>query len=216
MEREARGIGSPSSERHILSSRLQRFAGCLLVGMVVLAVSNRAFAQANDDFASATVVSNLPFTDSQTTPSATDEANEPSSCGDSSALWYSFTPASDTFVTADTFGSDFDTVLAVYTGTDLASLSDVTCDDDACNLQSQVAFNASSGTTYYFQVGGLFGSTGDVVFNINVDTCGDGTCNPSACEDSFSCYADCSCGDGFCDASNGEDINPCYTDCICG
>ena len=58
-------------------------------------------------------------------------------------------------MTIDTLGSNFDTVLAVYTGNALNNLVMVGCDDDAAGgRQSRVTFTATAGTTYRVQVGG--------------------------------------------------------------
>jgi hypothetical protein len=60
-------------------------------------------------------------------------------------------------VTIDTFGSDFDTLLAVYETNRIATLGQgvVAEDDDALMTeQSQVSFAAVPGTTYRIQVDG--------------------------------------------------------------
>ena len=43
---------------------------------------------------------------------------------------------------ANTFGSDFDTVLAVYEGEEIGSLTEVDCNDDAEGSQSELSFSA--------------------------------------------------------------------------
>ena len=64
-------------------------------------------------------------------------------------------------MTIDTAGSNFDTVLAVYTW-DGIIFTEVACSDDYPpgefrTLQSQVTFDAAAGTTYYIQAGGFDG-----------------------------------------------------------
>ena len=79
----------------------------------------------------------------------------------SGAIWWQWTaPASGT-VEVNTFGSDFDTVLGVYTGSSLADLTAVDggTSDDANGSQSQVLFSAVAGTTYFIDVDGYAGST---------------------------------------------------------
>jgi len=71
-------------------------------------------------------------------------------------------------VQADTFGSNFDTVLAAFTGTALSNLQAVGCNDQAGSPQSRLVLNLTGGTTYYFQVGGYYGQTGNLVFNLTV------------------------------------------------
>lgn len=66
-------------------------------------------------------------------------------------------------IAANTFGSNYDTVLSVYTGS-RGALAQVpnACNDDYNGLQSQVQFSATGGTTYYFLIGFCcgFGSNG--------------------------------------------------------
>ncbi|MGH9196890.1 MAG: thrombospondin type 3 repeat-containing protein, partial [Acidimicrobiia bacterium] len=69
---------------------------------------------------------------------------------------------------ANTAGSDYDTVLAVYTGTSLADLSVVACNDDVIGVQSRLLVSATAGQTLFFQVGGFFESQGNLVFNLTL------------------------------------------------
>jgi hypothetical protein len=62
-------------------------------------------------------------------------------------------------------GSDFDTVLAVYTGPGLGSLTRVACDDASAGQQSQVSVPVTGGVTYHVQVGGFNGAAGNLVVN---------------------------------------------------
>src|SRR6266545_2852131 len=78
---------------------------------------------ANDNLASATNASTPPFTDGPfRTDFATTETGEPDHLCQGydvdigKTVWYKFTPVADTTLAADTFGSDFDTVVAVYGG----------------------------------------------------------------------------------------------------
>jgi hypothetical protein len=71
-------------------------------------------------------------------------------------VWYSFTPNQDVSVLISTAGSAYDTVVAVYDGTD-----EVACnDDDAGQGQALVNLDAVHGTTYYIQVAGLAATSG--------------------------------------------------------
>ncbi len=70
----------------------------------------------NDNRANAFIAAPLPYTDTQDTTVASEEVGEPILCGGvviGRTVWYSFTPTHDVNVTASTFGSNFDTVLAV-------------------------------------------------------------------------------------------------------
>ncbi len=67
----------------------------------------------------------------------------------------------------DTVGSDFDTVLAVYTGTNLFGLKAVASDNDgaADAVRSRVRFQAVTGTDYLIAVDGVRGAQGNIVLN---------------------------------------------------
>jgi len=84
------------------------------------------------------------------------------------SLWYSWTPTSTKQVTFDTLGTDFDTLLAIYTGNNLTNLSLVASNDDiagANNRQSKVTFNAVNGTAYRIAIDGFGGASGNLVLN---------------------------------------------------
>jgi Ca2+-binding RTX toxin-like protein len=122
----------------------------------------------NDAFAARTTVAAIPYDDPQSTLEATTEPGEPTSqCGPvGKSVWYQFTPATDLVLRADTLGSDFDTVLAVWTGGDLLSLAPVACSDDVINAQSISVFAAEAGTTYVIQAGGYQDSAGALSFHL--------------------------------------------------
>jgi hypothetical protein len=77
-------------------------------------------------------------------------------------LWWKWTAPFNGTVTLDTFGSEINTVLSVYTGTAVNSLALVQRNDDAPGLAnvSLVSFNATAGTEYQIQVGGVGGFGG--------------------------------------------------------
>jgi hypothetical protein len=135
---------------------------------VALALSPALASPANDDFANAEEIAAVPFSASVNTSGATEEFLEPTFCGMTNTIWYRFTPGADDHLVANTFGSDFDTVIAVYTqgplGLGVADLNLVQCNDDFDGRQSQLDFDATGGTTYYIQVGGWNGQTGNLEF----------------------------------------------------
>src|SRR5207302_1454247 len=99
-------------------------------------------------------------TRSGTNVGATGEAGEPNHAGDSvplDSVWYHFTPAATrTFIFDTCTGTGFDTTLAVYTGTSVNALTPVAggSNDDACGVQSRVAFIGSAGVTYHIAIDG--------------------------------------------------------------
>ena len=128
----------------------------------------------NDDFADAEPIFGPTGTVTGTNVAASTEPGEPDFAGPSGAsIWYVWTAPATSDFTFDTCGSDFNTVLAIYRGDDLTTLTPVAGDDDGClggGSESSVTFSAVSGTTYYIAVAGRdFGgegiSTGNAVLN---------------------------------------------------
>jgi hypothetical protein len=135
-------------------------AGTLILNVKVAGLANDAFAT--------TGTSTLPVNaTSVSTTSATTEQGEDvdPSCTDliGKTVWYKLTPAANMTITADTAGSNFDTVLVLFQGTTLAGLTEVACNDDgiASAGASRIATaSLTGGQTYYLQVGGWQGATG--------------------------------------------------------
>jgi hypothetical protein len=106
----------------------------------------------NDDFNNATVIPSMPFTVSQDVTNATTAPDDPFCVGRTQTVWFSFTPTVNMRLEANTFGSNYDTTLSVYTGT-RGSLTQLACNDDSnSTVQSRVRFDAVAGTTYFFMV----------------------------------------------------------------
>lgn len=123
---------------------------------------------ANDNFASATVITGSQGTTNGTNIRATKESGEPNHAGNSggASVWYNWTAPTNGSVTIDTIGSTFDTLLAVYTGSAVGSLTSIGSDHgSAGNGASRVTFTATSGTTYRIAVEGFNGAVGNVVLN---------------------------------------------------
>jgi PKD repeat protein len=148
-----------------------------LVGLIFLSpgiISVLAQAPANDDFDGATVIPNLPFTDTINTTEATMAGDDPGfGCWytQTNSVWYAFTPDNDMWLQTDTVGSSYYTSLGVFTGT-RGNLSPV-----ASNCSSGATqFQATGGVTYYFIInswsngGGPYPSPstgGDLVFHVS-------------------------------------------------
>jgi hypothetical protein len=144
--------------------RLRRLVVVSVAGLLFALLNvPAALAQpANDDFDTPTVIGALPFTDSISTVDATVAADDPFCNSSEHTVWYSFTPTQDGPIRADTFGSDYDTNLAVYVGS-RGALSEIAC----AFFPSQVTFAAAADTTYFFMVGSTFGVPGGtLVFNV--------------------------------------------------
>jgi hypothetical protein len=142
---------------------------------------------ANDDFANAVQIATLPFTDNLNTSEATAVGDPANGCEiGGHTVWYQFTPSANMRINANTFNSDYDTGIAVYTGTP-GDLTQITCNDDVIPgqfVQSNVNFDATAGVTYFFMVGSFGDSPGgNLVFNVNVSVNLGLTINPSGSVD---------------------------------
>jgi hypothetical protein len=120
-------------------------------------------APSNDDFNAALLITTLPYQHSEDTTAATVASDDPvMGCGagvNSNTVWYRLVPSFHGLIEANTFGSNYDTVVAVFTGT-RGALTRVTCNDDASgSLQSQVTFEVTPNQTYYLEVAD-YGSPG--------------------------------------------------------
>ena len=128
---------------------------------------------ANDDFANAQVIGpGLPISQAGTNVNASGQVGEPDHRnGVNSSVWYSWTPSVSQGVTISTCNSDFDTILAVYTGSTLAGLTQLKNDDDGCtsgnSLGSSLVLAVTAGTTYRIAVTG-FDSTDEGDFTLSI------------------------------------------------
>jgi uncharacterized protein DUF6299 len=141
--------------------RARVLLAALAAAALALSVTTPVLAQApsNDDFDNAMAIAELPFSDSLNTAEATTAADDPDCAGRSHTVWYVFTPASDVEVSANTFGSDYDTTLSAYTGA-RGALTQIACNDDSGSLQSRISFAATGGVTYHLMVGSFDESPG--------------------------------------------------------
>jgi hypothetical protein len=121
-------------------------------------------APANDNFANAVALTNNIWTG--TTIGATRESGETTLAGNAggASVWLTWTAPSTGTVSLSTAGSNFDTMLGVYTGASVAVLSQVAANDDASvyTLTSALSFNAVAGTTYYFRIDGYNAAQGAI------------------------------------------------------
>jgi Ca2+-binding RTX toxin-like protein len=98
--------------------------------------------------------------------------------GELSSVWWSWTASANGIVEIDTIGSDFDTVLAVYTGSSVSNLTPVTSNDNVLPIsQSRVSFDAILGTTYHIAVDSIVPFSqneveGNIALNLNATKAG--------------------------------------------
>ncbi len=104
-----------------------------------------------------------------TTTNSTTQARETNACGviGGSSRWFLLQAATNGTLVIDTMGSAFDTVLAVYTGSSLSTLTLLDCNNDAAPgvSWSRVAIPAVSGGQYNVVVDGVNAANGTVHLN---------------------------------------------------
>jgi len=132
--------------------------------LATVAAPTFAAAPGNDDIATPEVIAAIPYANAQDTTEATADPGDPDCFGTGPTVWYAYTPADDGWLSADTFGSDYDTTLTVVTsGGDF-----VGCNDDSGGLQSRLVFEAAAGTTYLLMVASYGGGAGgSLVFHLD-------------------------------------------------
>lgn len=193
----------------------------------------------NDNFAAATVLSALPVSVPGTTAGATREAGEPDHytenqpdadwwLGDHS-VWYQWTASSPALVTVDVCTASIDSIVAVYLGSTLGSLSGVVDNNNGnCGggWGAQVTFTPSPGVSYHIAVADA-GGAGENSFTLKLSqatpptVCGNGVVeHGEKCDDgndfSFDqcapdCQHACTGAQIWCDCNRGA----CMTRAAC-
>lgn len=144
--------------------RLPALLAALLIPLATASAAQAA-PPANDDFAAAQALSgDTPAAVSSTTQDATRQTGEPNHSEDATSsqrsVWYRWTAESTRTVAFDTCTTNYDSHLAVYTGTSVGALTAVAKNNNACPSAygSRVAFNARAGVTYRIAVDGCCGA----------------------------------------------------------
>ena len=118
---------------------------------------------ANDAFAAAETLEGPRGSVTGSTLGATLEPGEPAHGPRSTgSVWFAWTSPVTGAIVFETCGSSFDTLLAVYTGTAVTTLTDVGRNDDSCDEGSRVRLSVRSGVTYRIAVAG-YEERGDFV-----------------------------------------------------
>ena len=136
-------------------------------------------APANDMFANATTISTTTGNSGSATGTnvqATREAGEPTPLATSvwgssgKSVWYSWTAPVTGPVTLTTQGSNYDTMLALYSGSSITGLTSLGANDDVSsgNVWSSVTANVAAGTTYRIVVDGWNNRSGSIKLNWSV------------------------------------------------
>ena len=111
---------------------------------------------ANDHFADRFEITGIVGEATTLNLDASEEPGEPNHAGNAAgaSVWWTWTAPVSYEVRFDTYDSDFDTVLAVYTGSSVGALTEVASNDDAFGVlpESMVSFEAQQGVTYQIAV----------------------------------------------------------------
>lgn len=133
----------------------------------ILPPDNDLFAQAQTLTPSPTPFA--PITVNGRNTNASFEANEPAHAGSTAArsVWYRWTAPTSDLYSFTTSGSDFDTVMAIYTGPSVSNLTLIAGNDDTTTFDqtSKINFRATAGTVYSIAIDGANGSSGSIVLN---------------------------------------------------
>jgi hypothetical protein len=131
-------------------------------------------APSNDDFANAAALTPGGGSLTADNTGATKEAGEPDHAGDrgGASLWYTWTPSFGGTASIDTSGSAIDTLLAVYTGTSLSTLTTVATNDDVADAggPSRVCFIVDTSKTYKIAVDGFDDDEGAITLTYGPKT----------------------------------------------
>ena len=154
-----------------MSPRISLLSFVILPGLLTIGYSQTA--PSNDDFENREVLISTAGSLTGTNliaganASATKRPGEPDIEGNSGgrSVWFTWSAPQNVIVTLKTQGSDFDTLLGVFTGSSLANLSLVASSDDTLGpdpLTSLVVFHAPSGTVYQIVIDGYRGDLGEI------------------------------------------------------
>ncbi len=129
----------------------------------------QAVRPVNDLFANRIGLSGISGSASGTSVNASREPGEPNHAGSAggASIWWKWTAPAAGQVSLDTSGSGFTTLLAVYTGTAVSSLTPVGA---STNGNGGLYFQAQKGTEYQIAVDGSNGASGIVALNWSLNT----------------------------------------------
>ena len=147
-------------------------------GNIALSIEPLTAKPVNDDFIQATPITASAGTITGSNNLASSENFEPSHASDfmgGHSVWWRFQLTAPGTVSLNTFGSDFDTTLAVYVGPTVDDLTVIASNDDAnSDLQSGLSFSGQANVDYFIAVDGFFGLVGNITLNFNLPNNGMG------------------------------------------
>ena len=138
----------------------------------VVKLTESSAPPANDAFAQAMALQGSRTTFLGSNSGATSEPGEPS-CGPNAGgktVWWTWTAPNNGRLYVSTTGSTIDTILAVFIGSQLATLSKIAENDNAFDgiQTSQTSLLVTAGTTYRIAVDGVGGVQGGIVLSLTL------------------------------------------------
>jgi uncharacterized repeat protein (TIGR01451 family) len=129
---------------------------------------------ANDAFGNRAALAGTAGTAAGTSLLASEETGEPAHGGSGGAhsVWWKWTAPGAGQVSLDTHGSNFDTLLAVHTGSAVAALTAIAANDNdgSPGGTSGLLFEAQAGKEYEIAVDGANGAAGTVALNWSLNS----------------------------------------------
>ena len=120
----------------------------------------QAAAPVNDRLGSARAATGIGYTDSVNVSQATSGRSDPRNCSSNASVWYRYRASTTETINVNTSGSNYDTVIGVYTGRP-GALTAARCVDDSFRVQAGLDLQVEAGTTYFFMVAACCGRGSD-------------------------------------------------------
>ncbi len=154
-----------------MRSRKITMATACILGILLFAGSTAEAAPQNDNCFNATRIEEVVGLSFDTTNATFDG---PGLCQYSANIWYLYMATITGEVKINTCGSQYDTKIAVYSGSNCYPTSSrlLECNDDACDWQSEVTINVTAGSSYLIEIGGYGSHKGQGVLNFIYDSGG--------------------------------------------
>ena len=158
-------------EDNIMRSRKITMATACILGILLFAGSIVEAAPQNNNCYNATPIEEVVGLSFDTTDATFDG---PGLCQYSANIWYHYIATFTGEVTINTCGSQYDTKLAVYSGSNCYPTSSrlLACNDDSCDYQSEVTIDVTAGSSYLIEIGGYGSHKGQGVLNFIYDSSG--------------------------------------------
>jgi subtilisin family serine protease len=159
-------VTSPDQGNYTL--RITNAFGHITSAPAFVGVDSIAVRPENDAFAEASPLPGASGRVTGTNNRASGQPGEPNHAGRSTpieSVWYRWTAPAHGTLAAETYGTSFDTTLAMYTGTAVNTLTQIAANDDSGGVQSFLTAGVTAGTIYYLAVDGAGGVDGPFALN---------------------------------------------------